>query len=99
MRQQIRVARTPRRLTKRQRVAAIVLAVVALAFFTLDLGGSGLRDAHSGMRGVLGSLYRGTDAVLGPVRRFVEGVPTAATNQSRIDALRSENARLRAQLA
>jgi rod shape-determining protein MreC len=76
-----------------------VLAVVALAFLTLDLGGSGLRGAHTGMRGVLGSLYRGTDAVLGPVRRFVEGIPTAGTNTSRIDELRSENAKLRAQLA
>jgi rod shape-determining protein MreC len=88
-----------RRLTRRQRVAAIVLAVLALSFLTLDLGGSGLRSAHSGVRGTFGSLYRGADAVLGPARRFVQGVPSAATNQQRVAALRQENARLRGELA
>jgi len=87
------------KLSKRQRISAVVLGIVALAFITLDLGGSSLRAAHTGMRGVLGSLYRGTDSVLGPVRRFVEGVPTAATNQARIEQLRSDNAKLKAQLA
>ena len=59
-----------RRLTRRQRTAALVLAVLALCFITLDLGGGGLRSAHTGVRGTLGALYRGTDAMLGPVRRF-----------------------------
>ena len=62
-----------RRLTRRQRMAAIVLAVVALCFITLDLGGGSLQGAHSGVRGALGSLYRGTDTVLGPVRRWFTG--------------------------
>jgi rod shape-determining protein MreC len=88
-----------RRLTRRQRTAAIVLAVVALCFITLDLGGGGLRSAHDGVRGALGSLYRGTDALLGPARRFVQGVPSAGSNQERIDKLRQENAALRGQLA
>ncbi|MGI8761295.1 MAG: rod shape-determining protein MreC [Jatrophihabitantaceae bacterium] len=88
-----------RRLTRRQRLAAIVLAVVALGFFTLDLGGGSLRSSHSGVRGALGSLYRGTDALLGPVRRFVQGLPTAGSNQSTISALQHENAQLRGQLA
>ena len=85
-----------RRLTRRQRISAIVLAVVALCFITLDLGGGSLRDAHAGVRGTLGSLYRGTDAVLGPVRRWVQGVPTAGT-QHRHASTRcgSENAALR----
>ena len=87
------------RLSRRQRISAVVLAVVALAFITLDLGGSSLRAAHTGMRGVLGSLYRGTDALLGPVRRFVEGIPTAGSNEARIAQLRADNARLKAQLA
>jgi rod shape-determining protein MreC len=86
-------------LTRRQRVSASVLAVVALAFFTLDLGGGSLRDAHSGMRGLLGSLYRGTDAALGPVRRFVEGVPSAGSNEATIRDLRKQNADLRERLA
>ncbi len=88
-----------RQLTRRQRRAAIVLALVALAFLTLDLGGGSLRDAHSGARGLFGSLYRGTDALVGPARRWVQGVPTAGTNEARIRDLESENARLRARLA
>src|SRR2546423_302179 len=93
-----RLSSAPRRLTKRQRVAATVLGIVALAFLTLDLGGSSLRGAHTGMRGVLGALYRGTDGVLGPVRRWFEGVPSAGTNEARIENLRAKNARLRKQL-
>src|SRR2546423_5140179 len=88
-----------RRLTRRQRLAAIVLAVLALSFITLDLGGTGLRSAHTGVRGVLGSLYRGTDAVFGPARRFVQGIPTAGTNEGRVRALEHENATLRGKLA
>lgn len=88
-----------RRLTNRQRTAAIVLALIAVCFTTLDLGAVGLRSAHSGVRGALGSLYRGTDALLGPLRRFVEGVPSAGSNQARIDALEHDNAVLRGQLA
>lgn len=88
-----------RRLTSRQRTAAIVLAVLALCFITLDLGGGSLRASHSGVRGTLGALYRGTDAMLGPIRRFVEGVPTAGTNEGTISRLEHENAQLRGQLA
>lgn len=88
-----------RQLTQRQRLAAIVLAVVALCFLTLDLGGGSLRSSHTGVRGALGSLYRGTDAVLGPVRRFVQGLPGAGANQGTINRLEHENAQLRGQLA
>jgi rod shape-determining protein MreC len=88
-----------RRLTRRQRISAIVLAAVALCFITLDLGGGGLREAHSGVRGTLGALYRGTDAVVGPARRWLEGVPSAGTNKATIDDLRAENARLRGRIA
>jgi rod shape-determining protein MreC len=88
-----------RRLSRRQRISAIVLAAVALCFITLDLGGGALRDAHSGVRGTLGALYRGTDSVLGPARRWLEGLPSAGTNKSTIDRLRSENAKLRGRIA
>jgi rod shape-determining protein MreC len=88
-----------RRLTSRQRTAAIALAVLALCFITLDVGGGSLRASHSGVRGTLGALYRGTDAMLGPVRRFVEGVPTAGTNKGTIGRLEHENAQLRGKLA
>jgi rod shape-determining protein MreC len=88
-----------RRLTRRQRTAAIVLAVVAVCFITLDVGGGSLRAAHSGARGTLGSLYRGTDAVLGPVRRFAEGLPGAGSHEGTIRRLQHENAKLRGELA
>jgi rod shape-determining protein MreC len=87
-----------RRLTRRQRISAVVLAAVALCFITLDLGGGALRDAHSGVRGALGSLYRGTDAVVGPARRWAEGVPAAGTNEGTIERLRAENAALRGRI-
>jgi len=86
-------------LTRRQRISAATLAVIALCFLTLDLGGSSLSGAHSGVRGAMGSLYRGTDSVLGPVRRWVQGVPDAGTNKSRIDDLQRTNAAQRARIA
>jgi rod shape-determining protein MreC len=88
-----------RRLTDRQRVAAVTLSLVAAALITLDLSGSSLRDAHGGAHGVLGAMYRATDSVLGPVRRFVQGVPSAASDRKEVSALRQENAALRGQLA
>ena len=87
------------RLTTRQRAAAIVLSMLALGFIALDSAGGSLQSAHGGVRGVLGSLYRGTDSVLGPVRRFVQAVPHAASDQRRMQALQDENAQLRRQLA
>lgn len=88
-----------RRLTRRQRLAAIVLAGLAACFITLDVGGGSLSGAHSGVRGALGALYRGTDGVLGPLRRFAQGVPHAGTNEAKIGSLERQNAQLRAQLA
>ena len=88
-----------RRLTRRQRTSAIILVAVALCFITLDLGGGALRGAHSGVRGALGSLYRGTDAVVGPARRWVQGVPGAGSNRATIDRLRGENAQLHGRIA
>lgn len=88
-----------RRLTRRQRVAAATLAVLALCFLTLDLGGSGLSSAHGGVRGALGSLYRGTDSVLGPVRRIVASLPHAASAEQRVRDLQRQNSALRSQLA
>jgi rod shape-determining protein MreC len=87
------------RLTARQRLAAIVLVVVAACFVTLDVAGSGLDGAHGGVRGALGALYRGTDGVIGPARHFVQGLPTAGSNHDKITRLRRENVALRAQLA
>ena len=87
-----------RQLTRRQRTSALVLALVALCFITLDLGGGSLRAAHTGVRGSLGSLYRGTDSVLGPVRQWFTGLPKAGSNQSTIDSLRHRNTVLQGRL-
>lgn len=88
-----------RGLTRRQRIAAIVLTALAACFISLDLAGGSLQSAHSGVRGVLGSLYRGTDSVFGPVRRFLQGIPRAGSDQSRLNALEQQNTDLRKQLA
>ena len=96
---QERATGSAHRLTRRQRAAALTLALVACCFIALDLSGSSLRAAHDGARGALGSLYRGTDSVLGPIRRFVQGIPTAGSNASRVHALQHQNALLRDQLA
>ena len=92
-------ARLAGRVSRRQRVAALLLAAVAVGFVALDLGGAGLRPAHSGVRGTLGALYRGTDAVLGPARRFVQALPHAGSADARVRALEQQNAGLRRQLA
>ena len=86
------------RLTYRQRIATGILLVVAFAFVTLDLSGGGLRGAHSGVRGVLGALYRGVDGVVGPARRFVQGIPDVASNRSTIASLQAQNAKLQQEL-
>ncbi len=88
-----------RRLTARQRLAAITLAVLASCFITLDVAGSGLDGAHGGVRGAMGALYRGTDGVIGPARHFVQGLPGAGSNHDTVAKLRHENATLRSQLA
>ena len=88
-----------RRLTRRQRIAAMTLAAVAAAFLTLDLGGGSLRSAHSGVRGSFGALYRGTDGLLGPVRRWAQGVPSAGHNEQQIADLRHQIAQLQGELA
>lgn len=86
-------------LTRRQRISAVVLTALAVCFIVLDAAGGGLRSAHSGARGVLGSFYRGTDSVLGPVRRFLQGIPSAGSDDSRLHSLEAQNAQLRRRLA
>lgn len=88
------------RLSLRQRIAAAALVFVALAFCVLDLAGAPLSDAHGGVRGMFGSLYRGTDAVLGPVRRAASsGGASDADLQAQNAALQRQNAELQQQLS
>jgi rod shape-determining protein MreC len=88
-----------RRLTRRQQIGAGALTLVALLFISLDFTGGSLRSARGGATGALGSLYRGTDSVIGPIRRFVQGVPDVADNRSKIAALQQQNDVLRRRLA
>jgi rod shape-determining protein MreC len=88
-----------RKLTRRQQIGAAALTLVALLFISLDFAGGSLRSARGGATGALGSLYRGTDSVIGPVRRFIQGVPDVADNRSRIAALQQDNDTLRRKLA
>ena len=87
-----------RALTQRQRRAAIVLALVAALFITVDVAAAPFRDARGGVTGVLGSLARATDSVVGPARRFVQGIPDVGANRERIATLEQQNADLRRQL-
>jgi rod shape-determining protein MreC len=88
-----------RSLTRRQRRAAAALIIVALLFLSLDIATAPFRDARSGASGVLGSLARGTDSVVGPVRRFVQGLPHVSGNQDKIDSLTEQNAQLRKEIS
>jgi rod shape-determining protein MreC len=88
-----------RRLTRRQRMATAVLLAISVLFISLDFAGDSLRNARGGTTGALGSLYRGTDVVLGPARRFVQGIPDVGRNRSQIAALKQQNDQLRRDLA
>ncbi|MCW2522508.1 MAG: rod shape-determining protein MreC [Frankiales bacterium] len=88
-----------RRLTRRQRIGAVLLTALALLFISLDFAGGSLGGARSGATGALGSLYRGTDTVLGPARRFITGIPDVGRNRTEIAQLQRQNEALRKQLA
>jgi len=87
-----------RRLTRRQRISAAALTALALFFISLDFAGGSLSDAHGGASGAMGSLYRGSDSVIGPLRRFVQGIPDVGQNRREIADLKQENAGLQRQL-
>lgn len=88
-----------RTLTRRQRLAGLALSGLAVALIALDVTGSDLADAHGGAQGVLGSLYRGTDDIIGPARRFIQGIPDVPSNRTTIADLKRQNAALRQSLA
>ncbi len=88
-----------RRLTRRQQISALILAVLALLFISLDFAGGEFAGARGGTTGALGSLYRGTDSVIGPVRRFIQGIPEVGANRREIARLRQQNNQLQQKLA
>ena len=87
-----------RALTHRQRRAALALALVALLFVGIDVAAAPFRDARGGASGVLGSLARGTDSVVGPVRRFVQGLPHVSADRAQLHDLQQQTAQLRDEL-
>jgi rod shape-determining protein MreC len=87
-----------RSLTRRQRRAALVLLIVAVLFIAVDTAAAPFRDARGGASGLLGSLARGTDSIVGPPRRFLQGLGGDDASK-RADDLQKQNAQLRAQLA
>jgi rod shape-determining protein MreC len=88
-----------RRPTRPQRLALIVLLLIAVALVTLDYRGSAFGGLRSGAETVFGPLQRGMAAVFSPVGRFLGGIPHVGSARSDIDALRRENDDLRRQLA
>ena len=77
-----------RQLDRRQRRAALALALVALLFCAADVAGAPFDGARGGTQGFMGALYRGTDPVLGPVRRWVTALPHLAGDVRTIEAQR-----------
>ena len=83
---------TPR-LTRRQRVAAVVLAAVAACFLTLDL--DRLEPEHRAQRGARRCSARSTAAPIpcsGRCAGSSQGVPHAGSNEHKVRALQHENA-------
>ena len=79
-----------RTLTSRQRRAAIALAVVAVLFATFDVLGAPFASARGGAQGFFGGLYRGTDSVLGPTRRWLGELPHLNTDRRTIADQRAQ---------
>ena len=79
-----------RRLTRRQRRAAVALALVALVFIGSDAVGASYADARSGAQGFFGALYRGTDPAFAPARRWIRALPHLGRDSSTIARLRGQ---------
>jgi rod shape-determining protein MreC len=83
-----------RTLTSRQRRAAVVLALIAVLFAAFDVVGAPFASARGGAQGFFGGLYRGTDSVFGPTRRWVGELPHLSTDRATIADQRAQLAAL-----
>ena len=88
-----------KRLTRRQRRAALALAVVAVLFIGSDALGASYAEARGGVHGFFGALYRGTDSVFRPARRWIQALPHLGRDATTIARLRDQVATLRRQNA
>ncbi len=87
-----------RRPTRRQRLALVLLLLLAVVFVTLDYRGSAFGGLRSGAETVFGPVQRGLAAIFTPVGRFIGGIPHVGSARADIDALRRENEDLRRRL-
>jgi rod shape-determining protein MreC len=83
-----------KRLTRRQRRAALALAMLAVLFVASDALGASYAGARGGVQGILGALYRGTDSVFMPARRWIQALPHVGRDTSTIARLRAQVATL-----
>jgi rod shape-determining protein MreC len=88
-----------KRLTRRQRRAALALAVVAVLFIASDALGASYAQARGGVQGFFGALYRGTDSVFTPARRWIHALPHLGGDATTIARLRAQVATLQRQNA
>jgi rod shape-determining protein MreC len=88
-----------KRLTRRQRRAALALALVAVLFVVTDALGASYADARGGVQGFFGALYRGTDSVFTPARRWIQALPHVGRESTTIARLRAQVATLQRQNA
>jgi rod shape-determining protein MreC len=88
-----------KRLTRRQRRAALALAVVAVLFIATDALGASYADARGGVQGFFGALYRGTDSVFTPARRWIQALPHLGRDATIIAQLRAQVTTLQRQNA
>ena len=88
-----------KRLTRRQRRAALALAVVAMLFIASDALGASYAEARGGVQGFFGALYRGTDSVFTPARRWIQALPHLGRDATTIARLRAQVATLQRQNA
>ena len=83
----------------RSRLLLIILIVTALFLITLDLRGVGvLEGARQGTQTILSPFQRAGNIVLTPFKNFFSDVTHLGRTRSQIQALRSANAKLNAEL-
>ena len=83
----------------RSRLLLIILIVTALFLITLDLRGVGiLENARSGTQSVISPFQRAGNVVLTPFKNFFSDVTHLGRTRNQIEKLRSDNAKLKAQL-
>ena len=83
----------------RNRLLLIILIVTALFLITLDLRGVGiLENARSGTQSVISPFQRAGNVVVTPFKNFFSDVTHLGRTRNQIEKLRSDNAKLKAQL-